>query len=115
MIAAAADALKPITGGQRLPLVPFFEWYAKLEACGAEDMKRIPGLKLLSFYRPLAAGDAALRALDEDQAKQRESLGFVKIGTEKMEALSSTLRDLPALKAEDPARWISYWHSKKIF
>lgn len=115
IISAAAEALTPIIGNKPLPLVPWAEWFKKLEACGAEDVKRIPGLKLLAFYRPLAAGDSALRAIDANEAAQREALGFVKIGTDKMQMLSPTLRDLPPLKSDEPARWISYWHSKGLF
>ena len=107
--------MTPITGNKRLPLVPWAEWFKKLEARGAEDMQRIPGLKLLPFYRPLAAGDSALRAIDPSEAAEREALGFVRIVTDKMQILSPTLRDLAPLKSDDPARWISYWHSKGLF
>lgn len=111
----AAEGLIPITNDKPLPLIPWSEWFGKLESYGAKDMNRIPALKLLPFYRRLAAGDSALRGLDEAEAAQREALGFVKIGTTKMQVLSSTLRDMPPLDSEDPVRWVSYWTSKGLF
>lgn len=115
IITAAAEALAPITDNKHLPLVPWSEWVRKLESCGTEDLKRVPGLKLLPFYHRLAAGDSALRMMDKIEATQREALGFGKIGMTKMQALSSTLCDISPLDLGDPARWISYWVSKGLF
>lgn len=115
IITAATEALKPVTHDTGLPLVTWSEWYSKLESCGPEDLQRVPGLKLLSFYRSLASGDAALRALDEEESSQRESLGLVKLSTVKMQTISPTLRNISPLTLEDPARWIAYWRSKGLF
>lgn len=114
-MSAAADALASITGNRPLPLVPFSEWLKKLETYGPEDMKRIPALKLLLFYRSLAAGDSTLQALEEGEAAEREALGSVKIATDKMQALSPTLRDMPPLTSAEPSRWVAYWSSKGLF
>lgn len=115
MISGAADALIPLTGNKRLPLISWSDWFKKLEACSTEDMQRIPGLKLLSFFRSLAAGDSTLRELPEAEAMEREALGLVKLATDKLRILSPTTNDMPTLSKEDPALWISYWRSKGLF
>lgn len=70
-----SEALTTVTGGKRLPLVPFSEWLVKLQACSQEDMTRIPALKLLSSFRPFGPGDESVRALGQG-AETREALGF---------------------------------------
>lgn len=103
-----------MTHNQQLPIVPWSEWYNKLELCGPDDINRIPALKLLPFYRSLAAGDSALRTLDKGEAANREALGFVTLATDKMQVISSTLRELPSLEGGDSERWITYWQSKGL-
>lgn len=115
IIRSAADALMPLTNDSALPLVSWAEWLAKLESYGSEDVKRIPGLKLLPFYRGLARGDAQARSLAEHEASQREAVGFVTIATGKMQALSPTLHDMNPMDPEDPKRWVAYWRSKGLF
>lgn len=120
IVQGAADALMPLTNNSRLPLVPWSEWFAKLESCNQDASARIPGLKLLPFYRALAAGDAHIRSLvdnsrGEDMTSQREALGFVMLATQKMQAVSPTLRNLAAIDEDHPNRWIDYWRSKGLF
>lgn len=126
-----ADALATVTNsGRRLPVVPWSEWLAKLEAhslAGGDTshIVRVPALKLLPFYRQLAASDAALRESkpksesesesEETTHAELEAAGFVRIATDKMQALSPTLRNLDPMDGDHPKRWIAYWHSRGLF
>lgn len=115
---AMSTALAQVTGGTKLPLVPFSEWFDKLEKLAVnatpEIMQRAPGVKLLPFYRAMATADKENRAAGE-QAVDREAVGQFDIDTRKVQRASETMRDVKPLGAEDAARWVGYWHSKGIF
>lgn len=118
-----ADGLTTtIGGGRRLPIVPWSEWLARLEAQSSagdshSSIARIPALKLLPFYRRLAASDTAVRESERAThgSSEVEAVGFVRIATDKMQALSPTLRNLAPMDADHPKRWIAYWHSRGLF
>ncbi|KAF7347140.1 Acetyl-CoA synthetase-like protein [Mycena venus] len=84
----------------QLPLIPFADWVQQLQArsarATAEDIERIPGLKLLDFFKGALAG-----------------AGNVNFSTLKAQALSKSMRLLRPLVEEDAKQWMHYW--KKDF
>ncbi|KAF7979760.1 hypothetical protein HWV62_41154 [Athelia sp. TMB] len=88
-----------------LPLVPFAEWLARLEKRAAHadenEMRAIPAIQLLAFFRGFAAADAAG--------------GFPVFATEKAQAASPALGALPQIGAGEAERWVGYWKSVGFF
>ncbi|KAI4521212.1 acetyl-CoA synthetase-like protein [Schizophyllum commune Loenen D] len=83
-----------------LPIVPFPEWFAKLEAVAADPFVSaldVPGVKLLEFFRGMSGG-----------------YGLGKFATDKMTAVSETLRDLHPLGQADADAWVGYWKEKGL-
>ncbi|TFK59329.1 putative aminoadipate reductase [Pluteus cervinus] len=91
-----------------LGLIPFDKWVERLERRSAdkseENFKKLPGIKLLPFYRQMAHGGA-------DVGPEDETGGVPKLALEKSCEISPTLRDLKPLTKEDAERWIEYWKS----
>lgn len=120
-----ADALVTVVNdGTRLPIVPWSKWLARLEAHSSvgdspSNIARVPALKLLPFYRRLSASDVAVRDSESEETTHAtsdvEAAGFVRIATDKMQALSPTLRNLAPMDADHPKRWIAYWHYRGLF
>ncbi|KAF8320374.1 acetyl-CoA synthetase-like protein, partial [Clavulina sp. PMI_390] len=111
VLEAAADALPPSANGGAVPLLPFAEWLKKLEAIKPEDHDRIPGIKLLPFYRGLAAGDAMNRMLPADESHRKEAFGVVRISTEKMRSISPMLASLDPIPIEEVQGWVKHWQT----
>ena len=95
-----------------VPLVPFSEWLQKLEQSGknktnnhveVEDMRRIPALRLLQFFRSMSSkvGDSGT------------ALGFPRLSCENAVQLSSTLSKpaIHQLGEKDVKKWLEYWRS----
>lgn len=116
----------------QIPVLPIQEWFSLLEARskGASDdvIKQIvrpilaslaavlivpqPAIKLLEFFRNSSNADAALRS---GQRKGSESGGMAEFSTTKSQAISSTMKDLPALGRTEAHMWIKYWKSAGLF
>lgn len=122
-ISAALASLSPSKSTEPIPTIPFSEWFQILQekaiGAGEDEVRRIPALKLLSFFRPLAQGDQLLRSRGASnlQSRTNEALGFVTLATEKMQSISVTVRGMRSMEEEGgyPARWAQYWHSKGLF
>ncbi|KAL1695048.1 hypothetical protein GGG16DRAFT_109571 [Schizophyllum commune] len=74
--------------GRDVPIIPFQEWFEKLEAtaaCADVDVQEVPGVKLLDFFREMSSGR-----------------GLGDFATDKMAAVSKTLRDLQPLVRRTP-------------
>ncbi|KAF8215590.1 acetyl-CoA synthetase-like protein [Mycena galopus ATCC 62051] len=82
-----------------LPLVPFADWVQQLQDLStratAENIQRIPGIKLLDFFKAAVAG-----------------AGNIDFSTSKAQALSESMKLLKPLRAEDAKQWMHYW---KVF
>ncbi|KAF8215557.1 male sterility protein-domain-containing protein, partial [Mycena galopus ATCC 62051] len=80
----------------QLPLVPFADWVKQLEtrAAGAtaDDLEKIPGIKLLDFFKASAAGARTSQ-----------------FSTLKAQTLSESVKLLVPLREEDVKQWMSYW------
>ncbi|CAK5265509.1 unnamed protein product [Mycena citricolor] len=90
-----------IAGTLHLPLIVFSEWIERLERAAvgatAEDLQRVPAIKLLEFFR-----SAEMRA------------GAVRFATSVSQEYSPAFRDLKPLDLDDAARWIGYWREKRF-
>ncbi|EPQ57834.1 acetyl-CoA synthetase-like protein [Gloeophyllum trabeum ATCC 11539] len=94
-----------------LALVSFSEWVTRLEKRAAkaetDDHEHVPAVRLLEFFRKLAAADAAKARL-----KGGEAGGITTFSTKNAQALSPTLGQLACLNERDAERWVGYWKSK---
>ncbi|KAJ7760072.1 putative aminoadipate reductase [Mycena maculata] len=83
----------------QLPLIPFADWIQQLKTlsthASAEDIKNIPGIKLLDFFTAVAAGQ-----------------GNTQFTTIKAEELSNSMKFLKPLSEDDVHRWMKYWKEK---
>jgi hypothetical protein len=111
---AISTAMMPVTGGKALPLVPFSDWFGKLESCSMGDMERIPGLKLLSFFRKMSIADDELRIAGAG-VTHIEAGGLVMLSTDKIQRVSKTAQEIPSLSVDDADRWVRYWRSAGLF
>ncbi|KAL1710425.1 hypothetical protein EV121DRAFT_192955 [Schizophyllum commune] len=86
--------------GRDVPIIPFQEWLEKLEATAARtdvDVQEVPGVKLLDFFRGMSSGR-----------------GLGDFATDKMTAVSKTLRVLQSLGQKDADAWVRYWCEKQM-
>ncbi|KAF8312105.1 acetyl-CoA synthetase-like protein [Clavulina sp. PMI_390] len=113
MMGSAAKALAD-DAGITLPIVPWSVWLAKLEVAAQssdpQTIQRVPGIKLLSFYRSLN-----MDGVSSKSSKSLQEAGTTALETKRMESLSSTLKYLSPLARSEPSRWIEYWRSKGLF
>ncbi|KAJ6472842.1 putative aminoadipate reductase [Mycena vitilis] len=93
MSAMAADA--------HLPLVPLATWLEQVEARSfaptTADLEKIPAIKLLDFFKAVAAGR-----------------GNLEFSTLKAQATSESMKLLKPLTKEDAKRWMKYWRQKQF-
>ncbi|KAL1721938.1 hypothetical protein EV715DRAFT_194194 [Schizophyllum commune] len=86
--------------GRDVAIISFQVWFAKLEATAARadvDVHEVPGVKLLDFFREMSLGH-----------------GLGDFATDKMAAVSKTLRDLQPLGQKDADVWVRYWCEKQM-
>ncbi|KII90242.1 hypothetical protein PLICRDRAFT_40443 [Plicaturopsis crispa FD-325 SS-3] len=99
-----------------LPLSPFGQWFTKLEAraknATEDDIKRIPAIKLLEFFRALSSTDKGIRASGRTDV---EAAGMAPLAIEKLRATSPSMATLQPLGVDDVQSWIHYWASTGLF
>jgi len=85
-----------------LRLVLFSDWFTKLEATavGAEA-KAIPGIKLMNFFQYLAKASAT--------SSLHSEFGGMDFSTEKMQSISSTVKNTRPIGVDHVEAWVSYW------
>ena len=71
-----------------------------------------PAIKLLDFFRNLAAGDLQIT---RDGRSDAEAGGFNMFSTSRTQDISKTMRDLKPLKSEDVELWVKYWDAAGLF
>jgi len=116
MISSISSALSAELNTEALPLIPFKEWVARLEekskTAKDDDLKKIPAVKLLDFFRGIAMNN-------EDFAKAKdgvfESGGLAIFQTEKAQEISRTMRSLRQVGNEDAKQWVGYWNRVGLF
>ncbi|KAJ7761183.1 putative aminoadipate reductase [Mycena maculata] len=85
----------------QLPLIPFEDWVERLKTlsahASAEDIEKIPGIKLLDFFNAAVAGQ-----------------GNTEFSTTEAQELSDAMKFLEPLSEDDTHRWMQYWKEKKF-
>lgn len=83
-----------------LPLIPFLEWFEKVESSAKNaskaNIKRIPAIKLLDFMRMMSRSDIAIRVSGEMHS---EVVGFASFATGVAQRVSLTVQ------------WVDYWEA----
>ncbi|KIK79350.1 hypothetical protein PAXRUDRAFT_36462 [Paxillus rubicundulus Ve08.2h10] len=99
-----------------LPIVPFADWFALLEksAQGAskDDLAKIPGIKLLEFFRAMALGD---QVTHQRWPGVTEAGGMTNFSTTKSQRVSQTMARMQPIGEADAESWVRYWISKGFF
>jgi hypothetical protein len=60
----------------------------------------------------LSSADTVIR---ESGRKDVQAGGFTAFSTDKSQAASLTINELPLISADDTQRWVSYWSAKRFF
>ncbi|KAF8295666.1 acetyl-CoA synthetase-like protein [Clavulina sp. PMI_390] len=123
-----STTLADTCGIEPLPLIPWTDWVAKLESAEQTIMQtpssasnprayeRIPGIKLIRFYRTFGMG---MSSTDPDAQpplpESERGVAALEFETTKMQSLSPTLDKLDPLNDDDVLKWIEYWRSKGMF
>ncbi|KZP28667.1 putative aminoadipate reductase [Athelia psychrophila] len=98
-----------------LPLIPFKEWFERLEqrskGANADEMAKIPAIKLMEFFRGMSIADEAMR---QSGQTDREG-GMSSLSTSKSQASSKTMAKVQPIGVEDAQHWVHYWISKGFF
>ncbi|KAJ7146561.1 acetyl-CoA synthetase-like protein [Mycena epipterygia] len=85
----------------QLPLIPFADWVHQLQLrsahATADDIEKIPGLKLLDFFNAALTGQ-----------------GDIEFSTLKSQAISDSMKLLKPLREEDAKQWMHYWREKEF-
>ncbi|KAJ7785171.1 putative aminoadipate reductase [Mycena maculata] len=85
----------------QLPLISFANWVEQLKMlsahASAEDIEKIPGIKLLDFFDAVVAGQ-----------------GNTEFSTTKAQGLSDAMKFLKPLGEDDAHRWMQYWKEKRF-
>jgi len=82
-----------------VPLVPYLEWFARLEASeseGQDVVEQNSAVRLLEFYRPKTGASSG-------------NVSFRKLVTSTAESAAPALRDANALGESDVQKWLDYW------
>jgi hypothetical protein len=79
-----------------------------------DEIERIPGLKLLSFFRKMSNADDELRIAGAG-VEGTEAVGLVMLSTDKIRRVSKTAQDIPSLSVDDADCWVRYWRSAGLF
>ncbi|KAF8901178.1 acetyl-CoA synthetase-like protein [Gymnopilus junonius] len=100
----------------KLPFNDFQSWFFHLEARSADasekDFQELPALKLLEFFRHMMQADIDMQKQGVNQA---ETGGLTNLSTEKVQTLSSTMKNLPLLDESDAQKWVQYWKGVGFF
>ncbi|KAJ7865231.1 putative aminoadipate reductase [Mycena leptocephala] len=93
--------MSTMAGAAQLPLIPFADWVQNLEdrsaRATAEDIDKIPGIKLLDFFKAAVAG-----------------AGNIEFSTSRAQALSESMKLLNPLSGEEAKKWMQYWRKKEF-
>ncbi|KDR77645.1 hypothetical protein GALMADRAFT_1326492 [Galerina marginata CBS 339.88] len=116
LVSAINGALVKERVSSALPVVSFREWFSLLEvraAAGkADDLKNVPAIKLVDFFRKIADADFALLS---GENKGNESGGTAEFSTSKAQSISNTMKDLPPIDNRDVELWVKYWKTAELF
>ncbi|KAF9463989.1 putative nonribosomal peptide synthetase [Collybia nuda] len=95
-----------------LPLIPFSDWVEKIgeqaKRAKDEDLKKIPAVKLLEFFRVISSSGGSV-------ADDSESGGLAAFDTTKAREVSATMGSLSQIGAGDARQWVGYWSRVGLF
>ncbi|KAF7965726.1 hypothetical protein HWV62_42156 [Athelia sp. TMB] len=98
-----------------VPLIPFGEWLGRLEkrseGADADDMAKMPAIKLLDFFRGMASMDKSVRQTGRTDME----VGLATLSTAKSQAFSKAMADVKPITADDARLWVNYWLSKGFY
>ncbi|KIJ62360.1 hypothetical protein HYDPIDRAFT_114897 [Hydnomerulius pinastri MD-312] len=98
-----------------LPLLPFEQWFAQLEAratgASSEDLANIPAIKLLEFFRLMAHSDQA----SPRSQPITEAGGMTNFSTTKAQLVSQIMAKMQPIGEAEASSWVRYWSSKEFF
>ncbi|KAH7890598.1 acetyl-CoA synthetase-like protein [Phlebopus sp. FC_14] len=121
MISAVRDAIREelaIEIDVVLPIVPFGEWFARLEkraeVASQEDLVNIPAIKLIEFFRAIAQADdiVAYHTRRESDQVEPEAGGGAHFSTNKVQRVSHIMEQMKPPGETEAGLWVRYWHSK---
>ncbi|KAF7798255.1 hypothetical protein EIP86_009472 [Pleurotus ostreatoroseus] len=86
-----------------LPLISLDDWLSKISALAdnatPEEMKKIPAIKLLNFFRSLSVGRGTRPVFD----------------TQKLQEVSEVMKTLDSIGPNHARMWAKYWRSQGFF
>ncbi|EPQ49802.1 hypothetical protein GLOTRDRAFT_141659 [Gloeophyllum trabeum ATCC 11539] len=104
-----STVLKPLSEKMGVPLVPYSDWLAKLEATisshahvAVAQATGNPALRNMDFFR-----GAEKTSTD----RELEAMGFPRLVVEVAKREAPSLQKVTALGADDVDRWLSYWRA----
>lgn len=109
-----SKVMEPIASMLGVPLVPYAEWFARLQHSGRDINSplaldehlhgSISALKLVDFYR--------LGLKTPSQRANTESMGLLpKVAFEKGVLTSASLKNAPEISVDEVEKWIEYWRT----
>ncbi|KAF8219495.1 putative aminoadipate reductase [Tricholoma matsutake] len=111
-----AVARQRMLGPEALRVVSFQKWFSLVEkrakSASEDNLKNIPAIKLLEFFRGITEADLAIGRSHHTDA---ESGGLAKFATVKAQGISSTMKELAQIGTQDVELWVSYWNSVGLF
>ncbi|KAF8154594.1 hypothetical protein B0H34DRAFT_783744 [Crassisporium funariophilum] len=100
----------------KLPIVDFQTWFSLLEARSVnateKDLRDIPGIKILEFFRSMATVDAVLHKQGHHGV---ELGGLASFSTAKAQSISATMKTLPIIGGPEALLWVQYWQRVGMF
>ncbi|KAJ8509096.1 hypothetical protein ONZ45_g8704 [Pleurotus djamor] len=112
-VAALQASIRDVTRGKvELPIAPMSEWVRLLEGAAENakdaDIRKIPAMKLMSFFARLAQADSSV-------ADDQESGGWPNFPTNVAQSLSPSLANAEPLGKPTISAWVAYWANAALF
>ena len=85
-----------------VPLVPYNEWLAELEAAAKSSTSGIAALRLLGFFKHVGKQSEA-------DSTCPETFGLPQMDTSNAVSLSRSLAEAKPLAERDALAWVGYW------
>lgn len=91
----------PISKILRVPLVPYEEWFKRLEGLELHaETRKIPAMRLLNFFRTIDF---------DSKSKGCEVMGLPKLSIEESVKVSHLLKQVGPASQGDVMKWLAYW------
>ncbi|KXN81584.1 L-aminoadipate-semialdehyde dehydrogenase large subunit [Leucoagaricus sp. SymC.cos] len=98
-----------------LLMIPLPEWIEQLSAKAKDstpdDLKKIPAIKLIEFFREMGQACQAVQPADIDNLE----FGGITMLTQNAKELIPTIQTIPSFQGYDARRWVEYWQQVGFF